>query len=129
MIRTYPIPMASSITVACCSLIAIASQVRTNLRTMRGEENRQHALTTIVQHVSANSCWQLEAQNLLKIGNPINIGSGKSPTSCFINQHEDNLQYVFVAYLNNQLQVRYIFSPTEIENHTSTMELSNNDGF
>ena len=118
MIRTYPIPMASAITVACCSLIAITAQVRTNLR----EENRQQALTTIVQHVSANSCWTIKSPDLMKIGNPIKIGEGKSPTSCFINQHESSLQYIFAAYLNNQLQVRYVFSPTEIENHTSTME-------
>ncbi len=126
MIKTYPIPLAASSITICCSLIAIASQVKTNLRTIKGEESRQQALTTIVQHVSANSCWRIESQDLMKIGNPINIGSGKSPTSCFINQQENSSQYIFAAYLNNQLQVRYIFSPTEIENHTSTMELSSN---
>lgn len=106
-------PIYLSAVAVACAAVATTAQVSANLNSERSESARQKALRVTTQHFLADSCWQIQGDEPLRIGDRIDIGnpSAKTPTACF----RGNGQYGFAAYVNNQLQITQVFSVKEIQ--------------
>ena len=103
--------LCTALSVGCAAITGV-SQIAQNLQSGRSEDGRVKALTTITQHVVSDACWNINGQGSFKIGDEIELeGSGKSPTSCFINRRG---QYAFGAYLNGTFQIIHVFTLKEV---------------
>ena len=125
--KVFPVVPYSTAIAALCAAIAMASRVSQNLKSVTLETNRNHALKIVANHMISESCWIIQSNDSLKIGDEIaldGMGKGTSPTSCVIN---GNGQFGFVAYHNNKLQTVYVFTEKEVAAKRSEIKEKNND--
>jgi|GEM_PF-6985693 len=108
---------------AACATLSFSAQLTQNLASSRAQTNRSKALDTLAKHSLVGNCM-IVTEPLL-IGDVIelsaNKGSGKSksPTSC-VRDPQGKTGYA--AYLGNQLQVQYVYTPKELQAQISVIK-------
>lgn len=103
--------------------IATTAQISQNIASNRAEAARSKALRVIAQHNMADSCWQIQDSEPLRIGDELSIGGtgSRTPTACFKAKY----QYGFASYLNGKLQITQVFSEREVEAAKSMLKGDN----
>jgi hypothetical protein len=103
---------------AGCAALSLSAQLAQNLRSTRAQTNRSAALETVAKHSLVNNCMTVSEP--LLIGDVVQLeGNGKSPTSCVIDK---NQRIGYVAYLNNELQVMYMYTRKELNSQVSVIK-------
>lgn len=85
----------------------------TSMRPLAENDARTKALTHIVQNLKADNCINIDSPLMPSISEPIIFDSpGKISTSClYYPQHK---RFAYIAQLNNQLQIIYLYTNTEV---------------
>ncbi|NJM19900.1 MAG: hypothetical protein HC907_14985 [Richelia sp. SM1_7_0] len=95
-------------------------QISRNVTSTTSITARQSAVLNIAKHVLSDSCWEYQADNRLKIGDPIiTKSSGKLPTGCVYSPQTK--QFIEVGYLSGELQAIRIFSIKEVQSAKSQL--------
>lgn len=93
-----------------CAAIGIVAQVNQNLTSARLGDSRTKAMTTIAQHVIAETCRRSDG-GMFQKQDIIEEESGKTPTACYENELGET---AFVAYEGGKLVVKEVFSEKEV---------------
>lgn len=118
----YIIPVGVAINLVCLAVVASHS-VGFRINSKNQLSARQLGLRTVAQHYKSDSCWTIDSDQPFKLGDLVNVpGSliGKIPTGCV--KSPNTQQFLHVAYLDGQLIVRNVFTPTELRNQLSTKD-------
>jgi hypothetical protein len=114
---------ASFTVLAACATLAFSAQLSQNLTSSRAQTDRSKALDTVAKHSLVDNCMTL-AEPLL-IGDVIELfpdsgkSKSKSTTSC---AKDPNGNIGYAAYLGNQLQVQYVYTPKELQAQISVIK-------
>lgn len=85
-----------------------------SMRPMAQNNSRMEALSQIVNYLKADNCLNVESQSMPTIGKPIQVdGQGQISTSCLY--YPQYKRFAWIAQLNNQLQVVYLYTNTEVK--------------
>ena len=108
-------PYSVSTVVALLTAGGMGIAAATNsLRPVAQNNSRTEALQQIVKYLKADNCLNVSSDaQMPQIGTPINVeGAGQISTSCLY--YPRYKRFAYIAQLNHQLQVIYLYTNTEV---------------
>ena len=110
-IKSYSVSTVVALLAAGGMGIAAATS---SLRPVAQNNSRTEALQQIVKYLKADNCLNVSSDaQMPQIGTPINVeGAGQISTSCLY--YPRYKRFAYIAQLNHQLQVIYLYTNTEV---------------